>query len=48
MLFLRCYFRIIFILVRYVTTIAMKAFYDKALLKTAFKRRYDFQLVSID
>ena len=31
--FLLFYFRIIFILIRYVTTIAMKAFYDEALLK---------------
>ena len=35
-------------LIRYVTTIAMKAFYDEALLKIAFKHRHDFQLVSID
>ena len=26
----------------------MKAFYDEALLKIAFKHFYDFQLVSID
>ena len=26
----------------------MKAFYEEALLKIAFKHRYDFQLVSID
>ena len=26
----------------------MKAFFDEALLKIAFKRCYDFQLVSID
>ena len=46
-LFLRCSFRIIFILIRYVATIAMKAFYDEA-LRIAFKHCYDFQLVSID
>ena len=45
-LFLRCSFRIIFILIRYVATIAMKAFYDEA-LRIAFKHCYDFQLVSI-
>ena len=36
-LILRCSFRIIFILVRYVATITMKAFYSEALLKIAFK-----------
>ena len=46
-LFLRCSFRIIFILIRYVATIAMKAFYDEA-LRIAFKQCYDFQPVSID
>ena len=46
-LFLRCSFRIIFILIRYVTAVAMKAFYDEA-LRIAFKHCYDFQLVSID
>ena len=45
--FLRCSFRIIFILIRYVATIAMKAFYDEA-LRIAFKQCYDFQPVSID
>ena len=44
--FLRCSFRIIFILIRYVATISMKAFYDEA-LRIAFKHCYDFQLVSI-
>ena len=46
-LFFRCSFRIIFILIRYVATIAMKAFYDEA-LRIAFKQCYDFQPVSID
>ena len=46
-LFLRCFFRIIFLLIRYVATIAMKVFYDEA-LRIAFKHCYDFQLVSID
>ena len=32
-LILRCSFSIIFLLLRYVATIAMKAFYDEALLK---------------
>ena len=45
-LFLRCPFRIIFILIRYVATIAMKAFYDEA-LRIAFKQCKDFQPVSI-
>ena len=45
--FLRCSFRIIFILIRYVATTAMKAFYDEA-LRIAFKQCYDFQPVSID
>ena len=40
-LFLRCSFRIIFILIRYVATITMKAFYDEALLKIAFTHCYD-------
>ena len=31
------FFRIIFILIGYVATITMKAFYDEALLKIAFK-----------
>ena len=34
---LRCSFRIIFILIRYVATIVMKASYDEALFKIAFK-----------
>ena len=46
-LFLRCSFRIIFLLIRYVATIAMKVFYDEV-LRIAFKHCYDFQLVSID
>ena len=41
LLILRCSFRIIFILTRYVATITMKAFYDEALLKIAFKHCYD-------
>ena len=45
--FLRCNFRIIFILIRYVVTITMKAFYDEA-PRIAFKHCYDFQLVSIN
>ena len=45
--FLRCSFRIIFILLGYVATIAVKAFYDEA-LRIAFKHCYDFQLISID
>ena len=45
--FLRCSFRIISILIRYVATITTKAFYDEA-LRIAFKHCYDFQLVSID
>ena len=40
-LILRYSFRIIFILLRYVATITMKAFYDEALLKIAFKHCYD-------
>ena len=36
-LFLRCSFRIIFILIRYVAIIVMKALYDEALFKIAFK-----------
>ena len=37
-LILRCSFRIILILIRYVATISMKAFYDdETLLKIAFK-----------
>ena len=44
---LRFSFRIIFILIRCVATIAMEAFYDEA-LRNAFKHCYDFQLVSID
>ena len=47
-LILRCSFRIIFILIRYVATIAMEAFYDEAQLKIAFKHCDDFQLESID
>ena len=47
MSFLRCSFRIIFTLVRYLATIAMKAFYNEA-LRIAFKHCYDFQLVLID
>ena len=35
-LILRCSVSIIFLLLRYVATIAMKAFYDEALLKIAF------------
>ena len=42
------FFRIIFILIRYVVAIAMEAFYDEAELKIAFKHCYDFQLESID
>ena len=42
------FFRIIFILIRHVATIAMEAFYDEAELKIAFGHCYDFQLVSID
>ena len=40
-LILRCSFRIIFILIRYVATITMKAFCDEALLKIAVKHCYD-------
>ena len=40
-LILRWSFRIIFIHIRYVATITMKAFYDEALLKIAFKHCYD-------
>ena len=41
-LFLHCSFRIIFILIRYVATITMKAFYDEAhKLKSAFKHCYN-------
>ena len=47
-LILHCSFRMIFIPIRYVATIAMKAFYNEALLKIAFKHCYNFQLVSID
>ena len=36
-LILRCSFRIIFILIRYVATITMKAFSDEALLKIVVK-----------
>ena len=42
------FFRIIFILLRYVAAIAMEAFYDEAQLKIAFKHCDDFQLESID
>ena len=38
--FLRCSFRIIFILIFYVATIAMKAFYDEA-LRIDFKHCYE-------
>ena len=41
--FLRFSFKIIFILLHYVATIAMKAFYIEA-LRIAFKHCYDFQL----
>ena len=44
-LILRCSFRIILILIRYVATISMKAFYDD---ETLSKHCNDFQLVSID
>ena len=47
-LFLRCSFRIIFVLIRYVATIAMIAFYDEALRIAAFKHCYDFQPASKD
>ena len=40
-LILRCSFRKTFLLIRYVATITMNAFYDEALLKIAFKRCYD-------
>ena len=44
-LFLGFSFRIIFILIRYEATIAMKTFYDEA-LRIAFKHCYDFQPVA--
>ena len=40
-LILRRSFRIIFTPIRYVATITMKAFYDQALLKIAFKHCYN-------
>ena len=43
-LFLRCSFRIIFVLIRYVATIAMTAFYDEALRFSAGIKRLSYSV----